>query len=374
MTKAAFFRVTAILTGLVFLQACASKPPAVPDTTPLVKSSIVTSNIKNNGFKGQFANDTVQVRKTVANMQRIDSDSKFTGSILGRIGGKQSRSEIIRLDKNLEWHLDNKTKRYRECQIGKCLQLSSLKADAFSGETAEEIEQEQAIDECPLTLSQNEFSIKRTGETRELNGFPATEYKVDWKLGATDSAGKTALSVITIDVWTTPETGALAEAIAMQSEFDRALQQRLEGDLPAVFLKAAPAASLDFVLQYLLDGIGERDKQKIEALMAKATEIKGFPISQKFQWDSKNETCAAPPEPEAEKKNTLDTGSLSGLLSSVGKQLVNQEVEKKKEEKRREIALQPILSVIEEIKSIEIIEIRESQMSVPSNYKLENRS
>ena len=63
-----------------------------------------------------------------------------------------------------------------------------------------------------------------------------------------------------------------------------------------------------------------------------------------------------------------------GLLKSVGKKVIKQEVDKKKAEKAREIALRPVLSVLTDVKSIEILEIRESQLTVPEKYKLLNRS
>ena len=355
------------------IQACASKPAAAPDTTPLVKAAIVTSNIRNNGFKGQFANDTVQVRKTVANMQRVDDNFKFTGSIMGRVGGKQNRSEIIRLDKNLEWQLDNRKKRYRECVIGKCRAAAGFRSDLYSEETAEEREQADELASCKLTTTKNDFYIKKTGVQREVNGFQASEYTVNWEMAFKDSEGKTARNVITIDLWTTPIEGAVAEAINMQTNFDAALSQRRQSALPESFVNAAPNGAMELLVQHLLDGFSEEELAKIKNLMNKAQPIEGFPISQKFQWDAKNETCAAPPEPE-EEKDTLDTGSLKGLIASVGKQVVKQEVQKKRDEKAREIAMQPMLSIVEDIKSIEIQEIRESQLAIPTGYKLDNRS
>jgi len=374
MTKFPIHNTVIGIACLTLLQACASAPEAAPDTTPLVKSAIVTSNIRNNGFKGQFANDTVHVRKTVANMQRIDDDFKFTGSIMGRLGSKQSRSEIIRLDKNLEWQLDNRAKRYRECVIGKCWAESGFRSDLYSEETAEARDEQEEQDACDLTMTTNDFFIKKTGASRDVNGFPADEYKVNWEMAFKDSEGKTARNLITIDLWTTPVQGDLAEAIAMQTSFEDALRQREQAAMDENFLKAAPTGSLELMMKHLLEDFDEADLKKIKALMAKATKIEGFPISRKIQWDAKNETCAAPPEPEEEDEDTLNTGSLKGLLASVGKQVVKQEVKKKRDEKAREIAMQPLLSIVEDIKSIEITEIRESQLSVPSGYKLDNRS
>ncbi|MEE9321762.1 MAG: hypothetical protein V3U76_15050 [Granulosicoccus sp.] len=87
-----------------------------------------------------------------------------------------------------------------------------------------------------------------------------------------------------------------------------------------------------------------------------------------------NETCAAPPEAEAEEEDKLNTSSIGGLLQSVGEQLIKQEVKKKQDEKLREIELAPLFSYIEELKSIEIGDVHESQLSVPVNFKLDNRS
>ena len=116
---------------------------------------------------------------------------------------------------------------------------------------------------------------------------------------------------------------------------------------------------------------------EIQRLLAKFQGLQvpqGYSVSNKFTWEAKNDTCAAPPEPDEGEEDALDTGSISGLLKSVGKKVVKQEIEKKKAEKAREIALRPILSVLTDVKSIDILEIRESQLSVPAKYKLLNRS
>ena len=105
--------------------------------------------------------------------------------------------------------------------------------------------------------------------------------------------------------------------------------------------------------KYLLGALSEADREALKRQMAGATPIEGYPISRKVQWDSRDETCAAPPEEEAE-PDRLDTRSFAGLLKSVGKTVVNQEIEKKREEKREEIAMRPVFSIVEEVKSIEI--------------------
>ena len=61
-------------------------------------------------------------------------------------------------------------------------------------------------------------------------------------------------------------------------------------------------------------------------------------------------------------------------MESVGKKIIKQEIDKKLEEKAREIELRPILNILTEVESIEIRDIRESKLTVDSDYNLANRS
>jgi len=380
MTHFTLKRVPAVVGAAMLLHGCASTPPppAVPDNSPLLNGSIVTSKITSNGLKGQFASKTVQVRKTVGTNQRMDSTTEYTGAILSRVTPKQKTSEIVRLDKNVEWILLHDQKSYFECKPGNCIaQLApggvlSQKngSQSGAGSTPSETEGSGVEAACPLTLAKNDFVVTETGAQRDVNGFPANEYKVDWTIIQTDPEGREALNSISMAIWTTPESGNLAEAIALQNRFDEAYSKARSEDIPEELARAAPGEAMNYLGQLLLDNMSESDRQKIEA---GALKIKGFPISQTFQWDAKNETCpeliAAAPEQEEE----LNTSSLSGLLKSVRKKVVKQEVDKVKEAKTREIALQPITRITEEIVSIELTGIRESQLSPPANYTIVKR-
>ena len=354
------------------LAGCASEPEVIDDT-PLLRSAIVTSEIRNNGFKGFFANEGIHVVRTVVDMQRVDDDFTYTGSLMGRFGGRRSRSEIVRLDKALEWQLDNEREQYTECALGGCDALATFEQAVYA-EDAEEVDLDDDPENvCTLRTVESRFDIVRTGERREINGFPAEEYTVDWRHGVRDGDGRLGRNRISMTVWTTPETGEIAEAARMRRAFDERYRAALDERFPEQYHAAVPEAAAAVLYKYLLESLSDEDVAELERLMGEATPIEGYPVSRKIQWDSRNETCAAPPEEEADEEDRLDTRSLGGLLRSVGKGIVRQEIRKKREEKRREIELAPVFSIVEEVKSIEIGEIRESRLSVPPGYDLRNR-
>ena len=320
--------------SLLALGGCAAKPPAVDDT-PLLRTAVVVTEVTNNGLKGQFANEGTRTVRTVPDARRTDDATRFTGSVMSRVGGKQDRSGIIRLEERLRWSLDNRKERYYECPLEGCESiLTTFGADAFEGDGFEVDEDPELDERCDVRVVENDFVMDRTGERREINGFPADEHVASWTYSAKDGEGRLARQQIAMTVWTTPETGEIAEVAAMNEAFDAAYREAVAAEAPEALAALVPAAGLQVLLAQLLDGLDEEQRRALERQLANLTPIEGFPVSRKIQWEGKDETCAAPPEPE-EQQARLDTGSFSGLLKSVGKQLVDQEIDKKKAEKAR---------------------------------------
>ena len=352
--------------------ACSTTEVIEEDNSPVVQAVVITSDIRNNGIKGQFGRDTERVSRIVGNMRRVDSSSSFSGSLLSRFGGKTDESEIIRLDNNIEYKLDNRGKRYQECEIGKCLVGLDLLRAQFSDETAVEYEEEE---HCDIKFTRNDFSVEKTGQQRVVNGFEATEYKLAWDTVAQDDTGAESRNVIASTIWTTPVTGVVAEAVNRAKAFDTAYRAAQENQYPDQLHNALPAAAVEALFEYMIDFLPPEESSSLYNQMKAVTQITGYPVSRKFTWDFSGETCAAPEEPREQvaQEDSLDTGSIGGFIRSIGRKVAGQEVAKVKERKLEEARLQPFAAIIEEIKSIEILDQRESQFSVPSNYKLNNR-
>ena len=366
--------------SLVLIQAgCAAKPAI--DDSPLVRAAVVTTDIRNNGFKGQFANDAVQVVSTVTDSQRIDQNMVFTGSILSRVGGKRDNSEIVRLDSELEWFLDNRKKRYYECPLGGCTTTTAYSLDMFTGEglggTGPDGEEEGAgslEQQCPLKTVENRFEIIKTGQQRSINGFAAEEYQLEWVTALEDPDGNLARNRISSTTWTTAESGDVAEAVRMQRAFEQRYRSALDRPMAESYYAMLSEESVEIVSRFLLAGMSEADRATLARMVAEAEPVEGFPVSTKVQWETQGATCQTPVADEApDESGRLDTSSFKGLLSSIGRNVVGQEVDDRVEREQQRMAMAPIFSLSSEVKSIEIGDVRESRLSVPAGYKLDNR-
>lgn len=361
-----------LFVSTTLLTACASAPPAV-DNTPLIRAAVVKSTIQNGGVKGFLANETDRSVSVMDQITRIDNQIKFTGSILSRVSKKQNLSDIVRLDRSVEWSLDNNQKTYRECPLGGC-RTASFGFEALQNDDGFEREDEQLDETCQISVTENSLIMSPTGESRIVNGYQATEHLLEWKIRAKDDQGQTFRTEIAVSNWMTPIKGDIAEAVSMHAAFDRNYRNALAEKYPDNLYEVIPPQVLEVMMRALTAGMSD---EEVDNLLNKFSSLKipeGYSVSNKLTWEAKNDTCAAPPEPAEEESDALDTGSISGLLKSVGKKVIKQEVDKKKAEKAREIALRPVLSVLTDVKSIEILEIRESQLTVPEKYKLLNRS
>ena len=123
----------------------------------------------------------------------------------------------------------------------------------------------------------------------------------------------------------------MTEALNVQDQFEVNYRQALSGEYPDVVTKAIPRDALAMLERFFLDSLSDEDLAKLKALMA------------------------------------------NNVAIEVSKQIVKQEVDKKKAEKAREFELAPIFVYIQDVTSVKMADIRESQLSVPAGYKLLTR-
>ena len=349
------------------LAGCAKPPP--PDDSPLVRSATIVSRVTNGGIKGQFASAGTRTERTVADMRRVDEATKYTGSLLGRIGGPRDVSEILRLDRGVLWRLDHRAETWRECPLAGCPGYLELLG---GGEST--YEEDEELGECAVELVESELSMAPTGERRTIAGLDARQHRFLWRTVHADPEGRRTRSELTSEVWTAEPEGELAEAIAMEAAFDANYRAALGDTYPRNLVLAFPREALEAVQKYLIETLPEAEADRLYARIGALAPIEGFPVSRSVQWQaSGGGSCAAPPEPEGDDEDDLDTGSFGGLLESVGRKILKQEAEKKREEVAREIALEPVFSYVETVESVAIEEVRESGLRVPADYRLVER-
>jgi len=257
----------------------------------------IESSVKSSGFKGMGAFEGAATKRYQGEKMWDSSSSKFTGAILSRIAGGSESATVTRVDKGVYWVLDPKNKTYTERPI-----------EAFKKDETGKERQEQEKPKVRVTKS--EFSVKKTGASETINGFPCEEYLVTWLLEMEDIETKAkSRSTMTNNLWTTPETATIRKVQAEEKAFHKAYAQKLG-------LQISPEEAKQMGIETFAAMSGA-SQQEIEKGFAKVREemakIKGYPIRTVVNWSVESEKAAA-----AEKEGSTAAESSSETPKSVG--------------------------------------------------------
>ena len=201
-----------ILAGIA---GCATKPVAVVDSTPLNPTAVIEQHVVNDGIKGFFPFESTDRHYVRANMRRDESMLKGTGTFTGYLVGTQSETKISRIDRNLQWLLNTEKEEYTECPLKGCFEPSKQPPAGQSGATQPEAKRESG---CAMHIARTRFTVKATGQKKTVNGFDADEYQVAWIVTLRDTAARNTISTLNLDIWTTPETHSMREALGMEEK------------------------------------------------------------------------------------------------------------------------------------------------------------
>ncbi len=182
-------------------------------------------------FKGFGTYRVQSTFKTQGKIQLHDSQkdfkgSSFTGNMMAKFVLRPGHTaRVINLDKNLIIDINHNRKAFRI----KPLREQSFDPLAEGGEEEEPgMEQDNEYDESDVKIIRNEFNVKKTGETKTINGFPCNEYLitwvVEWQNINTEKGGVDSLSS---HVWTTPVTSDMKTAEAEERSFNEKFAQKL---------------------------------------------------------------------------------------------------------------------------------------------------
>jgi hypothetical protein len=205
-----------ILAGIV---GCATKPVSVSDNTPLNATAVIEQHVINNGIKGFFPFDSTELHYVRANMRRDESTLKGTGTFSGYLIGTRSDTEITRIDRKLKWSLDTEKSEYTECPLKGCIKPAKHPAAKQNEAQPPEAQHESG---CTMHIAHTSFTVKATGQKKSINGFDTDEYQVAWVVKLRDKAARTTTSTLNLEVWTTPVTRAMRDALAVEESYARA--------------------------------------------------------------------------------------------------------------------------------------------------------
>jgi len=340
----------------VGIAGCATKPVIEADNTPLNRTAVIEQQVVSNGIKGFFPFENTERHLVRANMRRDESTFKGTGAFTGFLVGLRSDTEITRIDRKLLWSLNTKKEEYTECPLKGCIKPSKPPAK----QPAEKSPQAKHEPECTMHIAHTGFTVKATGQKKTINGFDTDEYQASWVVKLRDNSARNSTSTLNLDIWTTPMTGAMRDALGVEESFARAFNGAVT-DIGKREIIPADAAKL--ISAYLASSLKPGDLKAFLEAGKQMEKIKGYPISTRLAWNMEGNACAPK---ETKDKSTSAPTSAGDLVSG----LAGMFAQKKTEDSMKESAGEPILSFTFEVKKLKIEPVHDSVFTVPKNYKL----
>ena len=334
-------RIAMIVLGVFLLLA---QGPAWADAT-------IESTVKTGGIKGMGASEGILIKRYQGDKMWESASSKFTGAILSRIAGGGENVSIIRLDKGVYWSLDPKNKTYMEKAI-----------EPFARqESKERTEKEQP----KVRVTKSEFTVKKTGASETINGFPSEEYLITWFLELEDRESKAKTrSTMSNHLWTTPMTATIRKARQEEQEFNKAYARKLG-------IGFSPEEGKQLGMETLGAALGmppEEIEKGLRRVKEEMSKIQGYPIRSAVNWTLEGDPSAAAGKGEGAASGSKEEspksigGFLSGLAGKITEKASGEKTSSSGEKS------EPFFSSITEVKAIQADSISAKVFEVPDGY------
>lgn len=337
-----------------------------PDTTPAQATAVMETHLVSDGLKGFFPFEGTTKTFTRAEMHRGDSVIKGTGTVTRFLVGTNNNSRIERLDKKLVYTLDPKEKTYTECPLRGC---GSGTAEKPARKEPEEKKTEKPRDaDCKVKIAAATFTVKQTGQKKSINSFDTEEYQAAWIVTMQDPTARKTVSTLNVDVWTTPVTPQLKEALAVEQAYAKNLANNLVSVATnGQKTQVVPEEAAKVINAYIAQLLAPADRAGFLKAGKELEKIKGYPILTQLAWNLKGDACAASESVSSSDKSSTPS-SKGDLLSSV----TDYFAKKKTDETMKDIADKPIFSFSAEVKSHKVEAVHDSVFLPPKNYTLAN--
>ena len=237
----------------------------------------------------------------VADKKRSDTESHCEG-LLSMVCGNQHGGEIVRLDRDVTWHLEPDKKRYREDVFATPEQLKMMRArmEAMQEKMRScPVPQSQAapVDKSKCEMSPPKFDVRKTDESKTIAGHDAQRTVLTLTESCTDKqTGDVCDTVVAFDLWLTQDS---LPGSADQKAFQHAYAQKLGLDDP------------QGVMRGQVDKFLAAYHSQIQQLAAKSSDLKGQPLRTGLRVLIGGEHCAS----AAKMKDQTPAGGGSNTLA-----------------------------------------------------------
>lgn len=299
---------------------------------------------KTSGFRGIAASKGTTIQRYQAYKLWESTTTGFAGAILSKITGKQETITITRVDKGVYWTLNSEEMIYEEAPI---VPLKDMMGEKPSDKKAE--------GKSKVQVRNSQFTVKETGASETVNGFPCKEYLITWLLEMEDVETKQrSLSTMTTNLWSTPETATVSSAQADVMKFQRAFARKL-----GVNVTPDEARLMGMEVFAAMSGMSRAELSKgLSRVQKEMSKIKGYPIRTEVTWNLEPAGDASLKEGPGASTSTQDTagrsclfGGLAGLTGQQGPS-----------------GGAPLFSSEFEVKSIEVKPVPAKTFEIPSGY------
>ena len=312
----------------------------------------IESTVKTGGIKGMGASEGTLIKRYQGDKKWESVSTKFTGAILSRVSGGSESTNITRVDKGVYWNLDPKNHTYVERPI------EPLKKEDLSKERGEK-------EKPKARVTKSEFTVKKTGASETINGFPCEEYLITWFLEMEDLETKAkSKSTMATNLWTTSETATIRKAQADEQEFQKAYTRKIG-------LSISPDEAKQLGMEALgsMSGAPPEELQKgLIRVKEEMSKIKGYPIrsvvsstleGEKVAGAGKDEKTSSESTPESPK-------SIGGLLGGLTGRITQKMAGEKPSSTGGKEG--PFFSSITEVKAINVDSISADVFEIPAGY------
>lgn len=326
----------------------------------------IQSESSSTGYRGFGASETKSVRSISGQKAREEGNARFTGAVLGAFGKKgKDAVSVIRVDKGVIWQIDDKKKSYAE---------SPIKPPEMEKGESRETSPSGASEEKPThRIKSAEAEVKDTGEKKKINGFATNRWSAMLTVVVEDLKTKeTAQYTMKSDVWATPWSKELKQAVDEENKFNRAYLKKLGLDV-------SPDDQERFGMRtaaMLLAAAGPELEKAMTKLTKGMSKIDGYAIVTETEWQTPAMPAAAKgkkAEDDEDEDSSLSDAAGAGSLGGAAMGFMGGLAKKAAKKKAKEMAApkpgKAAFSVRTEIKKVDVEAVAESDFEIPANYK-----
>jgi hypothetical protein len=222
-------KTSAALTAILVLAAL---------TTAARADLTIQSTVSSQGLVGLTNMEGTQTQAIAGDAAKTQSNMRMTNKLMKMLGGgkPQDTAEIIRLDMELFWDVNNKDKEYKERTFAEVRQeMEKGLKDAEKERAKYEKDHPGEADKL-----QTEVKVEATGKTQQIAGYETAETVVSMLVyGKNAETGEKGAMKLTMDLWLARDVPGAEDvqrfysALATKLGFTGHGQQSMEGMLAA---------------------------------------------------------------------------------------------------------------------------------------------